>query len=218
MINGDLMPLISYAGLQLIPKFTFSSLTHFLHVNLLQTRSCSLEGSVKLKNLFGFCETWDASGALELDKTAELSAGVQMPRIGAIPTPLVARISFLSDDWLKSSLKEHLMGVSVGLLSTMNHNLAYNLTWRKLTDPTRMSSNSVQEELGHSLLSSIKYAYKVDQRDSSIRPTRGYAFLSSSQVGGLAPGSKYSRFLRQVYLPLSFLKTRLYITHLLIES
>jgi outer membrane protein insertion porin family len=173
---------------------------------------------VKLKNLLGYCETWDASGALELDKTAELSAGVQMPRIGAIPTPLMARISLLSDDWLKSSLKEHLMGVSVGLLSTMNHNLAYNLTWRKLTDPRHMSSSSIQEELGHSLLSSIKYVYKVDQRDSSIRPTRGYAFLSSSQVGGLAPGSKYSRFLRQVYHPLSCLKTRLYITHLLIES
>jgi len=92
------------------------------------------------------------------------------------------------------------MGVSVGLLSTMNHNLSYNLTWRKLTDPARMSSNSVQEQLGHSLLSSVKYAYTVDQRDSSIRPTRGYAFLSSSQVGGLAPGSRYSRFLRQVYL------------------
>ena len=153
-----------------------------------------------MKNLFGYCETWDAAGALELYKTTELSAGVEMPRIGAIPTPLVARISFLSEDWLKSSLKEHLMGVSVGLLSTMNHNLSYNLTWRKLTDPARMSSNSVQEQLGHSLLSSVKYAYTVDQRDSSIRPTRGYAFLSSSQVGGLAPGSRYSRFLRQVYL------------------
>ncbi|OEL19904.1 hypothetical protein BAE44_0019077 [Dichanthelium oligosanthes] len=162
-----------------------------------QTRSSSLEGSLKLKNLFGYCETWDAAGALELDQTAELSAGVEMPRIGAMPTPLMARISFLSEDWLKSSLKEHLMGISVGLLSTMNHSLAYNLTWRKLTDPARMSSNSVQEQLGHSLLSSIKYAYKVDQRDSSIRPTCGYAFLSSSQVGGLAPGCKYSRFLRQ---------------------
>ncbi|XP_062202640.1 SAM50-like protein SPAC17C9.06 [Phragmites australis] len=175
-----------------------------------QTRSCSLEGSLKLKNLFGYCETWDASGALELDQTAELSAGVEMPRIRAIPTPLVARISFLSEDWLKSSLKEHLMGVSIGLLSTMNHNLAYNLTWRTLTDPACMASNSMQEQLGHSLLSSIKYLYKVDQRDSTIKPTRGYAFLSSSQVGGLAPGSKYSRFLRQefdlrVALPLSVL-------------
>jgi outer membrane protein insertion porin family len=169
-------------------------------VNLLQSRSCSLEGSVKLKNLFGYSETWDASGALELDKTTELSVGVQMPRIGAIPTPLMARISFVSDDWLKSSLKEHLMGVSVDLLSTMNHNITYNLAWRKLTDPTRMPSNSAQEELGHNLLSSIKYAYKVDRRDSSIRPARGYAFMSTSQVGGLAPGSKYSRFLRQVYL------------------
>ncbi|CAN6325573.1 unnamed protein product [Urochloa humidicola] len=175
-----------------------------------QSRSCSLEGSLKLKNLFGYCETWDAAGALQLDQTAELSAGVEMPRIGAIPTPLVARISFLSEDWLKSSLKEHLMGISVGLLSTMNHNLAYNLTWRKLTDPAHMSHNSVQEQLGDSLLSFVKYAYTVDQRDSTIRPTRGYAFRSSSQVGGLAPGSKYSRFLRQefdlrVALPLGVL-------------
>jgi outer membrane protein insertion porin family len=178
-------------------------------VNLLQTRSCSLEGSLKLKNLFGYCETWDASGAFQLDHTTELSAGVELPRIGAMPTPLNTRISFLSEDWLKSSLKEHLMGVSVGLLSTMNHNLVYNLTWRTLNDPARMSSNSVQEQLGDSLLSSIKYAYKVDQRDSSIRPMCGFAFLSSSQVGGLAPGSKYSRFLRQVILISFVLHTKI---------
>ncbi|KAF0889890.1 hypothetical protein E2562_033859 [Oryza meyeriana var. granulata] len=161
------------------------------------TRSCSVEGSVKLKNLFGYCETWDASGDLGLDQTLELSTGVEIPRIGAIPTPLGARMSFLSEDWLKSSLKEHMMGVSVGLLSTMNHNLAYNLSWRTITDRALMSSNSIRGQLGHSLLSSIKYTYKVDQRDSSIRPTRGYAYLFSSQVGGLAPESKNARYVRQ---------------------
>uniref|UniRef100_A0A0E0MBI4 Bacterial surface antigen (D15) domain-containing protein n=1 Tax=Oryza punctata TaxID=4537 RepID=A0A0E0MBI4_ORYPU len=174
------------------------------------TRSCSVEGSVKLKNLFGYCETWDASGDLGLDQTVELSTGVAIPRIGAIPTPLVARISFLSEDWLKSSLKEHMMGVSVGLLSTMNHNLAYNLSWRTITDRALMSSNSIRGQLGHSLLSSIKYAYKVDQRDSRIRPTQGYAYLFSSQVGGLAPESKDARYVRQeldlrVALPLGVL-------------
>jgi outer membrane protein insertion porin family len=128
----------------------------------------------------------------------ELSVGAAVPRIGAIPTPLMARMSFLSEDWLKSSLKEHLMGVSVGLLSTMNHNLAYNLSWRTITDPARMSSSSIREQLEHSLLSSMKYTYKIDQRDSSIRPTRGYALLLSSQVGGLAPDSKSTRFIRQV--------------------
>ncbi|CAM0152386.1 unnamed protein product [Urochloa decumbens] len=181
-----------------------------LKLGMEETRSFSLEGSLKLKNLFGYWETWDASVALELDRTTELRAGVEMPRIGAIPTPLMARISFLSGDWLKSSLKEHRMGVSVGLLSTMNHNIAYNLTWRTLKDPARMSSNSIQEQLGHSLLSSIKYVYKVDKRDSSIRPTCGYAFQSSSQVGGLAPESKYLWYLRQevdlrVALPLGVL-------------
>ncbi|TVU27367.1 hypothetical protein EJB05_29972, partial [Eragrostis curvula] len=179
-----------------------------------QTRSCSLEGSLKSKNLFGYCETWDASGALQLDQTTELSAGVEIPRIGALPTPLITRISFLSEDWLKSSLKEHLMSVSLGLLSTTNHNLAYNLTWRTLTDLARMSSTSVQEQLGDRLMSSIKYTYKVDQRDSSVRPARGFAFLSSSQVGGLAPGSKYLLFLRQefdlrVALPLGVMNAAL---------
>ncbi|KAL6871059.1 hypothetical protein ACP4OV_014907 [Aristida adscensionis] len=175
-----------------------------------QRRSCSLEGSMKLKNLFGYCETWDASGALQSDQTTELGAGVEMPRIGAIPTPLRARISFLSEGLLKPSLKGHLMGISIGLLSTTNHNLSYNLAWRTLPDEAHTRSNSIQEQLGHSLLSYIKYAYKVDQRDSSIRPTRGYAFLSSSQIGGLVPGSICPRFLRQefdlrVALPLGVL-------------
>jgi len=167
----------------------------------LQARSFLLEVPLKLKNLFGYCETWDTSGALELDHIAELSAGVEMPRIGA---RLHARISFLSEDWLKSSLKEHIMGVSVGLLSTTNHSLAYDLIWQNLTDPASMSSNSTQEHLGHRLLSSIKYVYKDIQRDSSIRPTRGYAYFSSYQVGCLAPGSKDSWCLRKVYL-ISFL-------------
>lgn len=164
-----------------------------------ETRSCSVEGSLRFKNLFGYCETWDASGMLGLDQTMELSVGAAVPRMGAIPTPLIARVSFLSEDWLKSSLKEHLMGVSVGLLSTMNHNLAYNLSWRTITDPARMSSSSIREQLEHSLLSSVKYTYKIDQRDSNIRPTRGYAFLSSSQVGGLTPDSKSTRFVRQEF-------------------
>ena len=141
------------------------SLTNFLcvhHYTFLQIRSFSLEVPLKLKNLFGYCETWDTSGGLELDHIAELSARVEMPRIGA---RLHARISFLSEDWLKASLKEHIMGVSVGLLSTMNHSLACNLIWRNLTDPARMSSNSIQEHLGHRLLSSIMYVYKDDQKD-----------------------------------------------------
>ncbi|XP_051186173.1 uncharacterized protein [Lolium perenne] len=164
-----------------------------------ETRSCSVDGSLRFKNLFGYCETWDASGTFGLDQTMELGVGATIPRIGAIPTPLMARVSFLSEDWLKSSIKEHLMGVSVGLLSTMNHNLAYNLSWRTITDPARMSSSSIREQLEHSLLSSMKYTYKIDQRDSRIRPTRGYAFLSSSQVGGLAPDSKTARFVRQEF-------------------
>lgn len=118
----------------------------------------------------------------------------------------MARISLLSQDWLKfSSYKERLLGLSVGLISTQHHDLDYNLTWRTLSDPSHTSSKSVRRQLGHSLLSSVKYTYKVDRRDSHLRPTRGYAFASMSQIGGLGPDSRSLRFVRQVLYSLPLL-------------
>ncbi|XP_072997881.1 uncharacterized protein [Typha latifolia] len=180
-----------------------------------ESRAWTLEGSLKLKNLLGYADIWDASGAYGWDQASEISAGISLPRFKAIPTPLMARVSLLSQDWLKfSSYKESLMGLSFGLLSTTHHDLIYNLTWRTLTDPSRMSSKSIRRQLGHNLLSSIKYTYKIDRRDSHLRPTRGYAFLSSSHVGGLGPDSRSLRFFRQEFdlrgaLPLGFFNAAL---------
>lgn len=166
---------------------------------LLQARSWSLEGSLKLKNLFGYGDIWDGSGAIGWDQTSEISAGMSLPRFKGLVTPLVARISLLSQDWLKfSSYKERLLGLSVGLVSTRHHDLAYNLTWRTLSDQSQMSSRSIRRQLGHNVLSSLKYSFKIDRRNSPLRPTRGYAFLSTSQIGGLTPDSRSLRFLRQV--------------------
>ncbi|XP_043695139.1 sorting and assembly machinery component 50 homolog B-like [Telopea speciosissima] len=165
-----------------------------------EARSWSLEGSLKLKNLLGYGDVWDGSGAYGWDQTSEISAGVSFPRFKRLVTPVTARISLLSQDWLKlSSYKERLLGLSVGLVSTRNHDLSYNLTWRNLTDPSQMSSRSIRGQLGHSLVSSCKYSFKVDKRDSPVRPRRGYSFLSTSQIGGLAPDSRSLRFLRQEF-------------------
>ncbi|KAF8394881.1 hypothetical protein HHK36_018818 [Tetracentron sinense] len=163
-----------------------------------EARSWSLEGSLKLKNLFGYGDLWDGSWAYGWDQTSEISAGVSLPRFKRLVTPVMARVSLLSQDWLKfSSYKEQLFGLSLGLVSTRHHDLAYNLTWRTLTDSSQMSSRSIRRQLGHSLLSSLKYTFKIDRRDSPLRPTRGYAFVSTSQIGGLAPDSRSLRFLRQ---------------------
>jgi outer membrane protein insertion porin family len=60
-----------------------------------------------------------------------------------------------------------------------------------------MASKSIRKQLGHNLLSAMKYTYTIDQRDSHLRPTKGYTFVSTSQVGGLW-GSNSLRFFRQV--------------------
>ncbi|OEL13394.1 hypothetical protein BAE44_0025587 [Dichanthelium oligosanthes] len=162
-------------------------------------RSWSVEGSLKLKNIFGYGDIWDASGAYGWDQSSEIGIGVSLPRFRSIPTPLMARASLLSHDWLKfSSYKERLLGLSFGLLSTVQHDLSYNLTWRTLTDPSQMASKSTRRQLGHNLLSAMKYRYTIDQRDPHLRPTKGYAFVSTLQVGGLW-GSKGLRFFCQEF-------------------
>jgi len=147
----------------------------------------------------GYGDLWDASLAYGANQATEVSIGVHAPRVRRFLTPFVARLSMLSQDWQEtSSYKDHLVGASLGLISTKHHDLAYTLGWRTLADPSQMSSRSIRRQLGHGLVSSLKYTFKIDRRNSPIRPTKGYAFLSSTHVGGLTPDPRSLRFLRQV--------------------
>ncbi|CAL0327918.1 unnamed protein product [Lupinus luteus] len=179
------------------------------------TSSWTAEGTLKYKNLLGYGDLWDASAAYGPNQATELSVGVYAPRLKGSLTPLVARLSMLSQDWQEfSSYKDQLLSMSLGLISTKHHDLAYTLGWRTLTDPSQMSSRSIRRQLGHGLLSSLKYTYKFDRRNSPIRPTKGYAFLSTTHIGGLTPHHRSLRFLRQEFdvryaVPFGFYNTAL---------
>ena len=145
-------------------------------------------------------------------QATEVSFGVYAPRLKGLLTPLVARLFMLSQDLQEfSSYKEQLLGMSLDLISTKHQDLVYTLGWRTLTDPSQMASRSIRRQLGHGLLSSLKYTFKYDRRDSRIRPTKGYAFVSTTHFGGLAPNHQSLRFLRQVRLIL--LLTSVYLFH-----
>ncbi|KAF7816505.1 sorting and assembly machinery component 50-like protein [Senna tora] len=173
------------------------------------------EGALKYKNLLGYGDIWDGSLAYGANGTSEVSVGLLAPRVKGFVTPAVVRVSLLSQDWQEfCSYKERSLGMSLGLFSTKHHDLVYNLGWRTLTDPSQMSSRSIRRQLGHGLLSSLKYTFKIDRRNSSIRPTKGYAFLSTTQLGGLTPDIRSLRFLRQEFdvryaLPFGFYKSAL---------
>ncbi|KAI5069389.1 hypothetical protein GOP47_0015690 [Adiantum capillus-veneris] len=162
-----------------------------------ETRNCIFEGSLKLKNLLGRAETWDGTGSYSWDGATEFSAGLYYPRFKDFPAAFVTRASIFGQDWMKySSYTERIVGLSAGLVSK-RHDLSYNLTWRTLEDPVRTASRSVRRQLGHSFLSSLKYTFKIDKRDSPLRPTKGYAFRSATQIAGIGPDSNLLRFVRQ---------------------
>ena len=164
-----------------------------------QTTSWTFDGSIKWKNLLGDAETWDSTLSYGYDGTTEMSVGLLYPRFKGIPAALVTRASVFNQDWLKySSYTEQIMGVSAGIVSDTRHDLSYNLMWRMLKDPSHMASPSVRRQLGHGLLSSLKYTFKIDERDSTFRPTKGYAIRSSSQIAGIGFQSNLIRFFRQV--------------------
>jgi outer membrane protein insertion porin family len=163
-----------------------------------ETKAWTLEGTVKYKNLAGLAETLDATGCYGLATTSELSAGVTYPRFKGLPASLATRLTLLTQDWQRySSYRERLTGFSVGLVGDNQHDISYNLTWRDLKDPSRSASKSVRRQLGHSLLSAVKYTYRRDTRDSVFRPRRGIAFISTTQIAGLGPDAKLLRFARQ---------------------
>ncbi|CAL9229275.1 unnamed protein product [Arabidopsis halleri] len=163
-----------------------------------EARSSSLEGSLKYKNIFGYGDIWDGSLAYGCDHSAEVGLGMYLPRFRGRPTPFTSRVYLSTQDWLKfSSYKERALGLSLGLIASKYHELAYNIAWRNVIDPSQMASRSIRRQLGHNLVSALKYTFKFDQRNSSLRPTRGYSFISTSQIGGLAPDSRTLRFLRQ---------------------
>uniref|UniRef100_A0A7N0RIL9 Bacterial surface antigen (D15) domain-containing protein n=1 Tax=Kalanchoe fedtschenkoi TaxID=63787 RepID=A0A7N0RIL9_KALFE len=173
-------------------------------------RTWSIEGALRFKNLFGYGDHWDGSLAYGFDQTSELSAGVTIPRLKGFYSPVNARVSLLSQDWLKySSYKEQVLGLTLGLFSSRSHDLSYNLSCRTLTDPSQMASKTIRRQLGHTLVSSLKYTFKIDRRNSIWRPTKGHAFASTTQIGGLSPDSRSLRFIRQEFdlryaLPLGF--------------
>ncbi|KAK7300497.1 hypothetical protein RJT34_11342 [Clitoria ternatea] len=179
------------------------------------TSSWTAEGTLKYKNLMGYGDLWDASLAYGANQATEVSVGVYAPRLKGLLTPIVARIFMLSQDWQEaSSYKERLLGVSLGLVSTKHHDLSYTLGWRTLADPLQMSSRSIRRQLGHGLVSSLKYTFKIDRRNSPIRPTKGYAFLSTTHFGGLTSDPRSLRFLRQEFdvrfaVPFGFYNTAL---------
>ncbi|WJX32473.1 hypothetical protein P8452_20794 [Trifolium repens] len=179
------------------------------------TSSWTAEGTLKYKNLLGYGDLWDASLAYGANQATEVSLGLYAPRLKGTSNPVVARLSMLSQDWQEfSSYKEQLLGMSLGLISTEHHDLAYTLGWRTLTDPLQMASRSVRRQLGHGLLSSLKYTFKIDRRNSPIRPTKGHAFVSTTHLGGLTPDHRSLRFLRQEFdlrfaVPFGFYNTAL---------
>ncbi|CAH8389747.1 unnamed protein product [Eruca vesicaria subsp. sativa] len=180
-----------------------------------EARSSSLEGSLKYKNIFGHGDIWDTSLAYGCDNSGEVGLGLYLPRLRGRPSPFTSRLYLSTQDWLKfSSYKERALGVSLGVLLSQNHEVGYTLAWRNLIDPTQMASRTIRRQIGHSLVSDLKYTFKVDERNSSLRPTRGYSFISTSQIGGLVPDSRTLRFLRQEFdikcaVPLGFYRSAL---------
>lgn len=61
-----------------------------------------------------------------------------------------------------------------------------------------MASKSIRRQLGHGLLSHLNYTFKIDKRNSPVRPTSGFAFVARSQIGGIFPDYRSLRFVRQV--------------------
>ncbi|CAD7703068.1 unnamed protein product [Ostreobium quekettii] len=77
------------------------------------------------------------------------------------------------------------------------HSFTYDLAWRLLSDPSRLASPAICQQLGHGLKSSLAYDFNWDKRESSGRPKSGHAFRMRTEVGGLSPDVSVPKYAKE---------------------
>eukprot|EP00897_Mesotaenium_endlicherianum_P001726 jgi/Mesen1/1581/ME000134S00703 len=162
-----------------------------------QGREQSVEGSAKLKNFLGYCEMLDVNAARGDAYSSSYSVGVELPFVGQLPAQVNLRAARMWRDWQRrSSHTQQLRGATLTVRSG-GHEAGYELTWRDNRDGSGLASGAIRRQLGHSLLSALKYSYTVERRDSLLRPTRGWAFRSTSELAGVGADRHLVRYFKQ---------------------
>lgn len=62
------------------------------------------------------------------------------------------------------------------------HTVNYELGWRQLADPSRHASHAVQQQLGHSLKSSLSYLWRHNTFNDAFFPTRGFGIRCMAEL------------------------------------
>ncbi|KAK4530346.1 hypothetical protein CCYA_CCYA04G1203 [Cyanidiococcus yangmingshanensis] len=105
-----------------------------------------------------------------------------------------------------SSYSEFQRSFEAGIQTPVGR-FAYECSWRELGQVAPHASMKVREQAGHSVKSSIKYAWMQDSRDDSLAPREGTASQWSCELSGIG-GDPATRFLRsevswQWHIPLA---------------
>ncbi|CAD7697482.1 unnamed protein product [Ostreobium quekettii] len=171
-----------------------------MHVGTyVQGHEGSVEATVGLRNLLGNAEHAQLSLDYSSQKSSEYAFQLWKPRLVGLPWKGEVKLfNWLRSNQQYSSFVERIRGVSFGLKCSGGlHSFTYDLAWRLLSDPSRLASPAICEQLGHSLKSSLAYDFNWDKRESSGRPKSGRAFRMRTELGGLAPDSIVAKYIRE---------------------
>ena len=143
------------------------------------------------RNVFGGAET--------LNLNASLGTRTRSAYQGNFDTPILSNpnlrwelgglASSTSKPW--SSYEEVLKGGWTKLRWTTSgssmHELSYNGVWRQLTGLAPRASQTVRNDAGDSVKSSITHSWSLDRRDNPLLPSRGYFSKSTLELAGWGP-------------------------------
>jgi len=76
-------------------------------------------------------------------------------------------------------------------ISANNHTLQYTGVWRTNIVGPNNPSDEIISQAGHSIKSSIQYAYEKSTRDDPVFPSKGYSFKLSVEGAGLGGDVRY---------------------------
>lgn len=154
----------------------------------------SVELGLGLHNFTGNAEHLVFTGEYGSQSSNSFSGTYTQHRFLNLPVTLDLRLQKYLRNYQKySSFSEAVQGGGIALRSSdRTHSLSYELGWRSISDPSLQASRAVLAHTGDFLKSVLNYTWMLDYRDSAVAAREGWAFKSSTEVGGLSPGNSQS--------------------------
>ncbi|KAI8142254.1 surface antigen-domain-containing protein [Fennellomyces sp. T-0311] len=155
----------------------------------------NMNGSITVRNVFGGAEMLESSASFGTRNSQAFQFALAKPVHGSPDSKFdINAHSIVQNNMLYSSYEEQAKGAGLryrGVSRYGYHELGLDCTWRNIDRVAETASQSIRQQAGHTLKTSLRHVFMLDRRDDLLLPSTGHYVKCSQELAGGFGNVKY---------------------------